>query len=261
MFEEKYEEYVEYYERENIEYKISYVDMLRKLEKENIYITEWDNDKFNNFIKSFKFIVPKSIDKYTFIINELHQYICKKEKVIPARFYLINDINFYLDKEKLDSITLSVDEYNRLKEILNEYSVFDKLIIELAWQGVQSRHINCIEVNNIKFTNKSVIINVIDKQIVITDKETIEDIKTIIDTKQRYHFKKDEFYKLKESPYLFKPFIFNPNSKVNIDLVLKSNLVYLNEKNKIIEGKDFTALSISDIKRSAKLANNKNSLN
>lgn len=266
MLTEKYkEEFLELYDKTNN--KGQTVKNIIETEQETgIELLKWDEPQIIIFLKKSGSVAPTSLNMNMGTVRRLAGHICKREK-LPTRSYDMEDGSFIqlIDKKQLMSVTLSYAQYINIKNQLDiteggeRINVRDKLIFELAWEGLTPDEMRFIKEENIKFSKSDngwdiAIITLENKTIRIENPEVVEDIKlclkeTYIIRTTKSGVKKKVPYK--DSEYMLKPTIAGKTSEKtyldqpNIALqgVFRGNEI-------TCEGVDVTGLSLADIRRS-----------
>lgn len=260
---EKYTKYFQNFLIENNDRdKATWDNLFAKLLIYPKLITEWNNNDLNNYIKSLNSISDNTIVKYTQYIKKFYEFCCEKEGIKPLNLFLIRDKKFYIDYDKLLSVMLDEQHYMLLKNSLSEviegkeYNTRDKLLVELAWEGLSVDEIKNLKERDIKFdvvNDKNVVIlNLKERNVIIYDEEIVEDIKkTLNQTEYLMTFKNKspQFRKYKETDYLIKGVQTNVSNKstiANPSNVLKRALM----KVYIVPDIDLDKLTLEDIRRS-----------
>jgi len=218
--------------------KPDYLGILERLGKEDEFITEWSNNKFNDFIKLLNLTAKMSVDKYFNILTDIYLYICKEENILFKNIYLSYPYEYYLDLEKINSQLISKNEYELIKSKIietidgKEYNTRDKLVFELLWEGLLPGEIRNLKKNNIKMQKDKIIIHLENKVVNIDNKEIIDDIDKTLSQKYYYNKKTQKFFEYLDSPYVIKSFTkFNNKNHpsiiiniVNVNIVKRLNI-------------------------------------
>ena len=262
----KYENYIENFisennikEKEQFVYR-GFIDLLVDMDT---YITKWKNKDLDIFIESLQSTSVNTIDKYLQYIKKFYKFVCKKENIVSKHLFLSYDKNKYIDYNKLKTTILNDQQYINLKNSFGylydgkEYNTRDKLMIELAYNGLTAYDIKHLKINDVKLNNsQSAEIYLHDRIIKIDDEEVIKDIQKTIN--QDYYYieptenRKHQLRKLKDTEYIIRPVKTNQgkNDTVsNPSQILKKAFEkmqdYYPDKNI-----DLSMLTLEDIRRS-----------
>jgi hypothetical protein len=192
-----------------------------KTEKESaVALLNWKEDQLIMFLKKFESISPVSLSKNLTILREFANYICKEEGLEKQSFLLDNSIFISLiDTDKLLSVTLSYEQFQNIRRQLGMASIGetvnyrDKLIFELAWNGLTEDEIRMLKKSDIEYVNVkgmdiAILSLVTGKAVRIDDPEVIEDMKKCAVTTEITRIAKDGRFKTtgyKDSEYLLRP--------------------------------------------------------
>jgi site-specific recombinase XerD len=229
---------------------------------------KWNEKELQIFLRSFKSISPVSLNHRMFVLRNFCDYICDNER-IPKVILNLKESNLYdcIDHEKLLSLTIDYNEYNHIRNQLTTFdgnNVRDKLMFELAWEGLSNEEIKNLKENDIEFIKNDydfecAILKINkDKNIKVEDPFIVQDIKIVIKETEYFVTTKNDVtkkFKYKDSEFLFKPVkigkqkfdIKSDASMANPSMILQ-NVIRTN--NITCEGIDMDNLSIEDIKRS-----------
>ena len=245
--------------------RLGYQTMVKRISLFEKPIIEWNNYDLDVLLKQTGSISVNSITKYIQMFRTFYVHVCKKEGIEkPRPIFATHSEKYYIDYNKLMSVTINTMQYKALKEMFSyyesgkTYNTRDKLIFELYWEGFTADEIRKIKKSDIEFSErlgyKYVEIKLGNRIKIIDNIEVIEDIKL---TMNEFDYlllgregRKDSVRKLKDSKYLIRPIQTN-NSKVdyisNPSAIIKR---YLSRLNISFEGKDLEAMAPEDIKRS-----------
>jgi very-short-patch-repair endonuclease len=220
MLTKKYlEEFLKLYDEENNKGKII-ENIIETEEETKVELLDWEDDEIAITLKKAGSVSPQSLNRNMVILRKFADFICKKEK-LPKRKYEMEDGVFMklIDKDQLLASTISYDQYLTIREGLDmseggeRINIRDKVIFELAWEGLTNDEIRSIKEENIEFVIsesgwEATIISLENKTIRIEDTQVTEDIKLCL--KETYCVRtakdlrtKKTFYK--DSKYLIKP--------------------------------------------------------
>ena len=261
------EKFLEIYDEENNKGKII-KNIIETEEESKVELLDWEDTEVAIFLKKAGSPSPQTLNKHMVVLRKFADFICKKKK-IAKRKYIMEDGVFMqlIDKKQLMSVTINYDQYMIIRNQLNitnddgkKINLRDKVIFELAWEGLTSEEIKLIKEENIEFVQSDngweiAIINTDGGKIVrIENEEVAEDIKlclkeecnTVTDINS---VSKTMFYK--SSEYLIKPIsVGRPSSKTYLDNPHLALHHVLKAGGFICEGIDVDKLTLSDIRRS-----------
>jgi len=266
MLTEKYsEKFLEIYDKFNNMGAI--INGVIETEKEtNIEMLDWEDEQVIIFLKQFGSVAPSSLHKKIQIIRKFADMICKKEK-LPLKEYSLNDgVTMQLiDRKRLFAVTLTYEQFMNIKNQLDiqedgmNINVRDKVIFELAWEGLTSDDIRLLKESDIEITKEETglnvaILNLKDRIARIDSQEMIEDIKACM--KETYSVSVNAVGKRRQLPYKNSEYLCKP-SKIGKESIK----TYLNEPNIALqgvfksgailcEGIEVEGLSLADIRRS-----------
>jgi len=233
------------------------VSVLDQLKTHKRFISEWDSSDLDEFIKSLCAISVSSINRYVKLIRDFHRFVCGKENIPCRELYLNHQWEYYIDEEKLLSVTLNKNQYRMLRNRLlitvndEEYNYRDKVAVELAWEGLTAGEMKRIRKDDI-LDDGSLVIHLKDRNVLIADKETAHDIK-MCQVQDQYVVNQNGFYyfcQLRDTPYLLRSIKSKPGSKEAVsDLELAFRLA-VERQGISIPGIDIHALTLEDIRRS-----------
>ncbi|MBU3153480.1 hypothetical protein [Clostridium estertheticum] len=266
MLVEKYMEEFKKVYNNDINFGQIFRDIIEVEKETKKELLKWGDEEVSIYLKKADAISPKTLGKRMSILRKIADFICTKEK-ITKRKYLIEEGMYmqFVEKGRLDSVTLTYDQYMDIKNQLDmtedgeKVNLREKVIFELAWQGLTNEEIKFIKSENIKFETveddwEIILLEFEDKTIRIEDQEVIQDIKLCI--KETYNVRtakdgriKKTFYK--DSEYLIKP----------INVGRFSTKTYMNNPHlalqRVLQNGDFVCpgidvenLTLSDIRRS-----------
>lgn len=244
---------------------LSYQTLVKRIEEFDKPLIEWNNYDLDNFLKQTNSVSVNTITKYVQLFKTFYRYVCKKEGIDrPNPLFPTHNEKYYIDYNRLMSVTINTQQYNALKGMFSYYesgkiyNTRDKLIFELYWEGLTADEIKKIKKDDITFGErlgqKWVKIQLNDRVKMIDNEEVVDDIKS---TMNEFDYlligsegRKDSVRKLKDSKYLIRPIQTN-NSKTeyisNPSAIVKRFLTRLDIN---FEGKDLNLMAPEDIKRS-----------
>lgn len=245
-----------------------YESHFSKLEQHEKFITEWDIEDLESYIKKTRSISVNTIRKYKGHIIEIYKYICNCQGIRPIHLYLRKDPEYYLDKEKLLTVTINEEQYYKIRELLilpcenEDCNYRDRVILGLAWNGLTNVEIKHLKKDDIEeyidYGHKRLKLKIKNNIQIIDDKLLIEDMikakKEIIYylyCSDRGNYTKE--YKITE--YLIKP-SKGRNSKnnyvANPSVMLSDALCRLKKESMGygLSGIDICSLNIESIRRS-----------
>lgn len=232
-------------------------------------LMEWEEKDIVEFLKSFHSISTISLSGRMNVLRNLGNFI-SDEMCIKRRSFTIGKNSFLecIDMDKLLSRTISFEQYKHIKNQLSitengkDYNIRDKLIFELAWQGLSHEEIKYIKEKDIDFVESDygwdiAMIHFDDGKIIkIEEPEVVEDIKKVMKEYKYIVYSKDGLQKTmdyKDSEYLLKPiqvgrgklktYISNPGLTIQ-------NIFNSNSNPILCDGIDMCNLSLEDIRRS-----------
>ncbi|MBZ9622898.1 hypothetical protein G9F71_008530 [Clostridium sp. FP2] len=213
-----------------------------------IELLDWEDAEIATFLKKAGSVSPQGLNKSMVILRKFADFICKKKK-LAIREYIMEDgvLLSLIDKEQLLTTTINYDQYLTIRSQLDmteggmKVNLRDKVIFELAWEGLLNDEIRAIKEGNIEFVQSEngweiAIINLENKVFRIEDPSVAEDIKLCLKELSCIRTTKDGRTKktlYKDSEYLIKP--------VNVGRV--SDKTYLNNPHLALQ----RALRASDI--------------
>lgn len=262
MIAEKYKEaFVNIPNNQKYKFLVNTVILKEKEFQKNSY--EWNKGHISKYLKSFNSASPASINKYMSGLRSIVKFICQNEnRNFNTDFNIGNEhlINC-IDKEKILSVTINRNEYEFIKNklILSKgINVRDKLLFELAWEGLSADELKYLKHSDIIFNkNKSKAIIQAERKHIIDDKEIIEDIWNCMEEKE-YIVKTltgsniTRVLQYNWGEYLFKPVRVGMNKIKKFYLTNPSTTLKNAFKINDIEckGIDMLHLSIENIRRS-----------
>lgn len=244
-----------------------YISLVNKLENYDKSIVEWDNYDLDEFMLGLRSKSANSIAKTFQYVKNIYNYICGKEEVIAKNLYLIHAPKYYIDKRKLRNNILTKQQYNHFRKILtvtdinnDEYNYRDKVLVELAWEGLTSNEIKNLKINDILFedrdSGKIAKIKLEDRDVIITDPEVVKDIiQTIKHDKYYVHprnRRKAQYISLRDTEYLIRAVKTNVGKRdtVSNPSGLLKNVLAKEEMEDSVMGVDLSRISLEDIRRS-----------
>lgn len=268
---DKYVQYIEeFIETKKIKEKENFINLVKKMEGIDKFITDWNSNDLDLLIKSTNSISVNSINKYTQFAKAFYKYVCEKHNVTPKNLVLSKDYTYYIDLERLNGVTLTESQYNWLKnELLIHTSIHDdsgdffwnyrdKVMVELAWEGLSNEEIKNLKISDIKWINndKSVILSLKKRSLRIDNEEIAYDLKKAKE-QDKYYIpetlnKKEQWRDLKYSDNIIRPVATRQGKNegvCNPSQILKN--VFRKIDIGIIPGVDLENLTLEDIKRSS----------
>lgn len=257
--------YIEIYDELNN--KGNVIKNILKTEKElNIELLDWKESELIIFLKKFESISPVSLRKNLTTLREFANYICKEENIETPTFTLDESVFMSLiDVDKLLSVTLSYEQFQNIRRQLGMASIGetvnyrDKLIFELAWNGLTENEMRMLLKTDVEFVDRkgmevALLTLCTGKLVQIDDAEVIEDIKKCIVTNDITRIAKDGRMKTtgyRDSEYLLRPGKSGASSTNNFfgkpATALKGAFI---KQDISCEGIDIFDISLDDIRRS-----------
>ncbi|WP_353894170.1 hypothetical protein PRVXH_000952 [Proteinivorax hydrogeniformans] len=240
---------------------------IQEVENTHGCFTKWNDDALRYYLQSFEATSPNSLHKYVQFLRNLYNYIAGEENIKIAKTYYISQEELFslIDRRKLNESILSLEQNRYIKNQLTvtkdgiEGNVRDKLIFELAWEGLSNEEIKLIKESDIEFTLTAeekviVLLNLKNRVHRIEDEEVVEDIKRCLKETDYYLTLKNgriRRMKYKESEYLIKPLNVG-RGKIEEYLINPSHaLMTVFRQNAIIcEGINVGSLTVEEIRRS-----------
>jgi hypothetical protein len=263
---EKYsEDFLKLYDTENNKGQIM-KNILETEVESKVDLLKWEDNEITIFLKKAGSISPIGLNKNMVVLRKFADFICKKEKLTTRKYVMEDGVLLSLiDIEQLLSITLNYDQYLVMREQLSmveggeKVNLRDKVIFELAWEGLTNEEIKLIKVDNIEFVKSNngweiTVLNLEGKIIRIEDPSVTQDIKLCLKETYCVRTAKDGRTKktlYKDSEYLIKPInvgrtsdkTYLDNPHLALQRVLKSSDI-------MCKGIDVEDLTLSDIRRS-----------
>ena len=244
-----------------------YSSIVDKLEQVNRPITKWDNYDLDRFVDGLHSTSANTITKKFQYIKNIYKFICEKENKEVKNLYLISAPKKYIDKEKFHESILTEQQYSHLRKLLTvtdingkEYNYRDKVLVELAWEGLTSDEIKNLKINDIDFEDrkegKIAHIKLEDREVMIVDIETVDDIIRTIQQNEYYVFpsnkRKAQYMKMRETEYLIRAVGTNVGKKDTVanPSNLLRNVLIKDELTDSILGVDLGRIGLEDIRRS-----------
>jgi len=261
------EKFLEIYDEENNKGKII-KNIIETEEESKVELLKWEDTEVATFLKKAGSPSPQTLNKHMVVLRKFADFICKKTKR-PKRKYVMEDGVFMqlINKKQLMSVTINYDQYMIIKNQLaitsldnSEINLRDKVIFELAWEGLTSEEIKLIKEDDIEFIQSDdgdeiVIIDTDGGKIVrIEDPEVSNDIKLCL--KEKFNTITDinsisKTMPYKDSEYLIKPIkVGRPSSKTYLDNPHLALHHVLKSGGFACPGIDVDKLTLSDIRRS-----------
>lgn len=266
MLTKKYsEDFLKIYDTEGNKGQII-KNIIETEEETKVELLDWEDEEIAITLKKAGSVSPQSLNRSMVILRKFADFICKKEK-LTKRKYVMEDGVFMklIDKEQLLSTTISYDQYLTIREQLDmsdggeKVNLRDKVIFELAWEGLTNDEIRSIKETNIEFAENEngwevTIINLENKIIRIEDTQVTEDIKLCL--KEQYCVRtakdlrtKKTYYK--DSEYLIKPInVGRTSDKTYLDNPHLALQRVLRASDIVCKGIDVESLTLADVRRS-----------
>lgn len=279
----RYTEYAEmFFEEVKPKEKGVYQSIFNKLEDYDKFITEWEIEDLENFIKNTGSISVNTVNKYLQYCKDIYKYICRKNNVTPKHLYLPKDLKYYIDFKELNDVTLTEMQYKLVKNLLTvqtiegqttsrdeyippgEYNFRDKVLFTLPWEaGLTNQELKNLKITDIEFYNEygkeKAKLKLKNRTVVITNKELIHDIKKTIEQNVYYRIEsqlekqgREYFVYLKHTPMLIKPVAMRQSNKDTVanPSMLLSRVLKRIEAEHEVTGTVLSKISIEDIRRS-----------
>ncbi len=244
-------------------------------------VNEWADEDLDTLLASMESISANSIRKYIAVFREIQEYLGKKVNVQYQRFQPTKPVFEYISFQKLRSRILTYDDCIRIRTLLThidkgkEYNFRDKVMFELAWEGLSNSEIRFLkeaDIEWIKGINENDIKAKLrlpdNREMIIDDEVVVKDL--IAAVNERIYARVDKNGKMLVYPYRFSKYLIKPiaitNKIKNIDDESVSNpsLMLKQIMSKIILGQEFISknakggenvldlenLNLEDIRRS-----------
>jgi len=268
MLTKKYSErFLEVYDAENNKGKII-KNIIETEEESEVELLDWDDAEVATFLKKASTPSPQTLNKHMVVLRKFADFICKKKKIAKRKYVMQDGVFMQLiNKEQLMSVTIDYDQYMIIKNQLDitslddgsKINLRDKVIFELAWEGLTSEEIKLVKENDIEFIpsdNGEVTIIETDggKIVRIEDPEVSNDIKLCLKEKCNTVTDINSISKTmvyKESEYLIKPIkVGRTSSKTHLDNPHLALHHVLKANGFTCPGIDMDRLTLADIRRS-----------
>lgn len=259
-FQRQYDEYIAAFcQQGSIANPGGLAHIFNKMRDHEKFITEWERSDLDRFIQELHTISVNSINKYLQFIRKFHRFVCQKEGVRPKKLYLTFDLKQYIDYNKLLSVTLDENRFNMLRGMLTvtadegEFNYRDKVMVELAWEGLTVNEIKNIRVDNIEFVEEEgAVIHLNDRNVYINDKEIVMDLK-MCQMQEKYVIVKGgkiQFRNLRSTPYLIKNIETRASKSQTVSNLGQLFRRAVEREEITIPDIDMFSLSLEDIRRS-----------
>ena len=139
-----------------------------------------------------------SINKFLQFTREFHKYVAEIENIEYKKLELLHDPKFYIDLNKLMSVTITHNHYKTLIRLLTidsgdiSYNNRDAAILVLAWNSCDNADVKNLMKDDLKFYTlggKEICkIRLKNRYVVIDDEEEIEIIKRTFKTHHKYFY-------------------------------------------------------------------------
>lgn len=242
---------------------------------------EWSNKDLDTLLYAMDSISANSIRKYIVIFRDIHDFLCKKENIKCRRLQPTKDVFDYISYDKLRSRIITFEDYKVLRDLLSfnyngkGYNYRDKVMFELAWEGLANSEIRYLKETDIiwiRDSNQSIakaILKLNDgREIIVDDNIVVQDLFTA--GNEQIYTRVDKNgkvlqYPYRHSQYFIKPIAItdkhkntNDESVSNPSLMLRQILSkiireekYLSRDSKGNQHKlDLENLNLEDIRRS-----------
>jgi len=260
-----YDEINEEFLSSNIKEPETYKHLLNRLMKCDKFIGDWEDEDIEEFIKSTGAVSVNTVNKYLQFVREYYKFVCNKLNIKQKSLKLNKDLKYYIDMNKLMSITLSENNYKYLKNLLTvqsphgEYNFRDKVLLELGHEGLTNTEIKHLKIDDIlfykEFGMEKAKLRLKTRNIIIDDSEVIYDIKKAIEQKEYFREERNGrnyFVHLKDTPMLIKPIAMrvSDNDAVSNPSILLQRVLQKLEDEFSLPGINLSDLSLEDIRRS-----------
>jgi len=234
-------------------------------------ITEWNKSDVNNFLFGLRSTSQNSLNRYLRSLRYIHEYSCKKKNIPYTPLKPSFTIKTYIDYPKLRSQIITYEDYIFIRNELDFYldgelrNVRDKVIFELAWEGLSATEIKHLKETDIEFIDDKIKIQLQKRVIWITDPIVVLDIKRCLNEIQYYQINSTgviKKYNYKPTKYLIKPIeirsdmFYKQTAEVTMIFgkIVKKLSLDIGRKSKDWDGTehdlDIEALTIKNIRRS-----------
>jgi len=208
----------------------TYKTLIGKLEEFDKFILKWEDEDLERFIKLLSSISVNSVNKYLQFTREFHKYVAEVENTEYKKLELLHDLKFYIDLDKLMSVTITHNHYKTLIRLLTidlggiSYNNRDAAILVLAWNSCDNADVKNLMKDDLKFYTlggKEICkIRLKNRYVVIDDKEEIEILKRTL--KEYKYFvtgserKREHFLDLRETKAFIRPVQTNNSNKETV---------------------------------------------
>lgn len=216
--------------------------------------TEWSNDQFEEYLKSFHSTSPNAISRPMRYLRDFSNFICDKENLSHTNYSLpVRKIYEMVDYDKILSITITPEQYQHIKNQLT-LNIRDRVMFELAWQTLTANEIKYLRETDFDATKGIIQLPKREWEIKAEDMDIFDDIQKCIEEKCYYIGSKDGHIKgmsFKKGDYLLKPIFVGVQKEDNFigSPSVTMQRAFIQQKIKC-PGIDIPYLSIEDIRRS-----------
>lgn len=245
----------------NKEYKTNINGILEKEKEFNKDCVDWNVEEIEKYLKDLKSVSTNTLSMVYGVYKNFVEFISDKEglpiieqKIEHGRMCEL------IDYDGLTSTLISPEQYRYVVNKLTR-NVRDKVIMELAWEGLTPDEIRNLEENDIKFVESSetglevAMVKISDEKIFkVQDVRTVEDIKKC--KNEIYYYVesldgKSKHHTFKPSNYLIKPVQIGKGKKedylTNPSITLQNAI---KQQQITCADIDVTKLTIENIRRS-----------
>jgi site-specific recombinase XerD len=215
--------------------KLLYKNLLKRIDDYGKKIIDWDSSDLDAFLYSLHSTSLTSLQKQLYFIRQIHKYTCEKKNIEYTMLTVNKELFDYIDYKKLRSQIITYDDYKFIRNELDflydgEYrNVRDKVIFELAWEGLTASEIKNLKYNDIEFVENKIKLNLKNKTLWIHDPVVVQDIKKCMNEYDYYREDKRGkilIYSYVSTDNLIKPVAIRSDNKQdvikNISITLKS---------------------------------------
>lgn len=287
--EGRYGEYVDkFFEVNKPKEQGTYRSLFNKLESFDVFITEWDINNLEDFIKKSGSISVNTINKFLQFSKEIYKFVCEENSVKPKHLYLPKDLKFYIDMNALNDVTLTEMQYKLVKNLMlvetfgphmtskrekidkGIYNYRDSVLWMLPWEaGLTNQEIKNLRVDDItpyeEYGKKKMKLKLKDRNVIITNKDLVEAIEKTIEQNVYFRIEKptvndgvverqgrEYFVYLKRSPALIRPVAMRQSENpfvANPSMLLGRVLARIADEHDV-PGVKLEKISVEDIRRS-----------
>lgn len=208
--------------------KESLKEIIKDINNINPRLEEWGSKELGELFTNFHSVSNLSLLKYDFNFKHIHKYYCDKKGLEHKEIPFEKNIEDYVDLKKLREETITYEDYLFIRDELEvvidggrSVNTRDRVLFELAWEGLSNTEIRNLKESDIDFQNDTKAVLKLEKRDVsISDKRVIEDMKKCIDEYEYFRMDKTpsggiatRVYLYKDSPYLIKPIAITATDK------------------------------------------------